>query len=79
MNELLSSDDDDKNRTIVTEKEKRYNKLREIIKEIKIKMKNHDFVQLLDKYEKLNKEIEKGAKFFETEGGIPRVYLRCLC
>lgn len=44
-----------------------------------MKMKNLDFVQLLDKYELLNKEIEKGAKFFEKEGGVPRLYIRILC
>jgi translation initiation factor 3 subunit C len=63
----------------VTEKEKRFTKLREIIKDIKIKIKNQDFVILLDKFEELNKEVEKSAKVFEKEGGVPRFYIRVLC
>lgn len=42
-------------------------------------MKNNDFVSMLDFFEKLNKEIEKGEKVFEREGGVPRLYIRILC
>ncbi|CAD8092142.1 unnamed protein product [Paramecium sonneborni] len=76
---LIDSDDDGEQRVIVTEKEKRYIKLREIIKEMKIKIKNQDFVILLDKFEELNKEVEKSAKVFEKEGGLPRFYIRIMC
>ncbi|CAK76776.1 unnamed protein product (macronuclear) [Paramecium tetraurelia] len=76
---LIDSDDDQGQRVIVTEKEKRYARLREIIKDIKIKIKNQDFVTLLDKFEELNKEVEKSTKVFEKEGGLPRFYIRIMC
>ena len=42
-------------------------------------MNNNDFVSLLSEFEDLNKELEKGAKIFEKEGGVPRFYIRHLC
>lgn len=76
----MSSDDESNDRsTVLYEKEKRYKNLREVAAEIKVRIKNQDFVSLLDKYESLNKEFEKGKLFFEKEGKLPRVYIRCLC
>jgi translation initiation factor 3 subunit C len=53
--------------------------MREFIDRMRKKMNINDFVTLQTDFDDLNKELEKGLKIFEKEGGIPRFYIRTLC
>jgi hypothetical protein len=53
--------------------------MREVIDRMRKHMKINDFVSLFNDFEDLNKELEKGIKVFEKEGGAPRFYIRTLC
>lgn len=64
---------------VVSEKDKRVLRMREVIDRIRKKMKINDFVSLSNDFDELNRELEKGAKVFEKEGGAPRFYVRTLC
>ncbi|KAM3135219.1 hypothetical protein pb186bvf_012684 [Paramecium bursaria] len=76
--DIIGSEDEGE-RKVVTEKEKRIKRLREVITNIKAKQNNNDFVGLLDLYESLQQELEKCGKVFQEDQGLPRLYVRTIC
>lgn len=73
----FTSDDDDGpavKRVVKTQKQKIFEKLREIINAIKLKIEYRDFNQMFDKFQELNKEIATNKIFFDKEG-IPKMYI----
>ena len=77
--EGIESSEEDERHVVISEKQKRTQKMREIIQRIRNKFLINDFVSLLSEFEDLVKEAEKGARLFEKEGGYPRFYIRILC
>ena len=69
------SSDEDEKRIVKSEKEKRYEAIRESIDKIKDKMKIKDFSAIHDLFDELNKQIEKSKKVIEKEG-VPLFYIR---
>ena len=76
MQDIDTSEDEEKH-IIVSEKDKRFLKMKEIIDKINKKMNIKDFSSLLEHFEELNKELEKSKKILEKEG-IPRFYIRTI-
>jgi len=70
-----SSSDEDTKRVVRSEKDKRYEALRNSIDKIKDKMKIEDFVAMGDEFDELNKQLEKSKKVIEKEG-VPQFYIR---
>jgi Eukaryotic translation initiation factor 3 subunit 8 N-terminus. len=70
-----SSSDEDVKRVVRSEKDKRYEALRQVISRIKDKMRIKDFVSLSDEFDELNKQLEKSKKVIEKEG-VPLFYIR---
>jgi translation initiation factor 3 subunit C len=70
-----SSSDEDVKRVVRSEKDKRYDALRQIIARIKDKMRIKDFMALTDEFDELNKQLDKSKKVIEKEG-VPLFYIR---
>lgn len=73
----LSDDEEDTKRVVRSEKDKRYEDLRNIIKTLKNHKKIKDMASVLTDFEGLCKSYDKAKKVVDKEG-IPRFYLRCL-
>ena len=69
------SSDEDEKRVVKSEKDKRFEAIREIIDKIKDKMKIKDFSAIHDLFDELNKQVEKAKKVIEKEG-VPLFYIR---
>lgn len=73
--------DDDRNnnekRVVRTEKEKKWNIVKDITIKINNALNNQDFEKVWNMLQDLLKEIEKMTKLIEKEG-YPQVFLRCL-
>ncbi|EGR29501.1 hypothetical protein IMG5_154470 [Ichthyophthirius multifiliis] len=77
MDILDSSSEEDEKRKVLSEKDKRFNQMKEIISNIKQKLERHEFTQVEEEFKKLNKELEKAKKVID-ETGIPSFYIRVL-
>jgi len=77
---LFSDDDTDDKRVVRTEKEKRYESLHNIIKNIKNSKKIKDFNKMLSSFEELLKAYDKARAVIakEEKGATPRFYVRIL-
>ncbi|XP_025093059.1 eukaryotic translation initiation factor 3 subunit C-like isoform X2 [Pomacea canaliculata] len=73
----LSDDEEDARRIVRSEKDKRYEELRDIIKTLKNHKKIKDMASVLTDFESLGRAYDKARKVVDKEG-IPRFYLRCL-
>eukprot|EP00745_Piridium_sociabile_P042388 TRINITY_DN85371_c0_g1_i1.p1 TRINITY_DN85371_c0_g1~~TRINITY_DN85371_c0_g1_i1.p1 ORF type:complete len:942 (-),score=320.40 TRINITY_DN85371_c0_g1_i1:456-3281(-) len=73
----LSDDEEDTKRVVRSEKDKRYEDLRNIIKTLQNHKKIKDMASVLTDFEGLCKSYDKAKKVVDKEG-IPRFYLRCL-
>ncbi|KAL8619146.1 hypothetical protein ACOMHN_019418 [Nucella lapillus] len=73
----LSDDEEDTKRVVRSEKDKRYEDLRNIIKTLKNHKKIKDMASVLTDFEGLCKSYDKAKKVVDKEG-MPRFYLRCL-
>ncbi|XP_070204954.1 eukaryotic translation initiation factor 3 subunit C-like isoform X3 [Littorina saxatilis] len=73
----LSDDEEDTKRVVRSEKDKRYDDLRNIIKTMRNHKKIKDMASVLTDFEGLCKSYDKARKVVDREG-IPRFYLRCL-
>lgn len=72
-----SDNDDDQRRVVRSAKDKRFDELAQTVEQMRNKMKNNDWVSLLECFDKLNKQLEK--VFRVTEGiSVPRLYLKAL-
>lgn len=72
-----SDDEDDTKRTVRTLKDKRFEELQTIIKNMKNHMKIKDMSKVLTDFEDLGKAYDKTKKVVDKEG-IPRFYIRTL-
>jgi hypothetical protein len=70
-----SSSDEDEKRVVRSEKDKRFEAIRQVITKIKDKMKIKDFISISDEFDNLGKEFEKAKKVVDKEG-IPVFYIR---
>lgn len=74
--EMFNSDsDEDTKRRVLSEKEKRFNKLKEIIGNIKQSTERHNFSTVETDFNTLIKEFEKSKKVVD-ETGIPSFFIR---
>lgn len=73
--DLESESEEEEKRVVRSEKEKRYGKLKEIIRKIQDKININDFFSISDLFEELNKELEKSKKVIAKEG-IPKFYIK---
>ncbi|KAL4224197.1 Eukaryotic translation initiation factor 3 subunit C [Mactra antiquata] len=73
----FSDDEEETRRVVRSEKDKRYDELRNIIKSLKNKKKIKDMSNVLSEFESLMKAFDKAKKVVEKEG-IPRFYIRTL-
>jgi len=74
-NYFSESSEEEEGRRVKTEKEKRYDAIKEVIEKIKEKIKIKDFGAILDGFDDLNKQVEKAKKIVEKEG-VPIFYTR---
>ncbi|KAF2359074.1 Eukaryotic translation initiation factor 3 subunit C [Trinorchestia longiramus] len=76
----FSDDEEDTKRVVRSAKEKRYEELQSIIKNMKNYKKNKDLASLHSSFEDLCRAYVKAAVVIEKEDGgkIPRFYIRCL-
>jgi hypothetical protein len=70
-----SSSDEDEKRVVRSEKDKRFEAIRQVITKIKDKMRIKDFISISDEFDNLGKEFEKAKKVVDKEG-IPIFYIR---
>lgn len=77
---LYSDDETDDKRVVRTEKEKRFESLNIIIKQIRNAKKIRDFNKMLTSYEDLSKAYEKAKSVIakEEKGVVPRFYIKIL-
>ena len=75
-----SSDEEEARRVVRTTKEKRFEELHTIIKQIRNFKKIKDFSKMLTAFENLCKAYTKAKTVIDKEEGgvVPRFYLRCL-
>ncbi|KAK7488251.1 hypothetical protein BaRGS_00020558 [Batillaria attramentaria] len=73
----LSDDEEDTRRIVRSEKDKRYDELRTIIKTMRNHKKIKDMAKVLTDFESLGRCYDKAKKVVDKEGN-PRFYLRCL-
>ena len=75
-----SSEEEDRRRVVKTTKERRYDMLTSIIKQVKNYKKIKDFSKLLTAYEELTKAFLKAKAVIDKEddGVTPRFYIKCL-
>ncbi|XP_052799625.1 eukaryotic translation initiation factor 3 subunit C-like isoform X2 [Mya arenaria] len=73
----FSDDEEETKRVVRSEKDKRYDDLKNIIKDLKNKKKIKDLSNVLTEFESLLKAYDKAKKVVEKEG-IPRFYIRTL-
>lgn len=76
----FSEDEEDQKRVVRTAKEKRFEDLNAIVKQIKNFRKIRDFAKLLTAFENLTKAYTKAKPVIDKEeGGVaPRFFVRCL-
>ncbi|KRX58152.1 Eukaryotic translation initiation factor 3 subunit C [Trichinella sp. T9] len=75
----FSDSDDDERRVVRPEKDRRYEELNELIRQIKNYRKISDMSKLLSGFEDLCKAFHKARALIDREGGgTPRFFLRCL-
>ncbi|XP_041347425.1 eukaryotic translation initiation factor 3 subunit C-like isoform X3 [Gigantopelta aegis] len=74
----FSDDEEDTKRVVRSEKDKRYDEIRTIIKQMKNHKNIKDMPNVLTDFESLGKAYEKARKVVDKEG-IPRFFLQCLC
>ncbi|XP_013399925.1 eukaryotic translation initiation factor 3 subunit C isoform X2 [Lingula anatina] len=73
----FSDDEEDTKRVVRSAKDKRYEEIRNIIKQLKNHKKIKDMSNVLSDFEDLGRAYDKAKKVVEKEG-IPRFYLRAL-
>ncbi|XP_046343350.1 eukaryotic translation initiation factor 3 subunit C-like isoform X2 [Haliotis rufescens] len=73
----MSDDEEDTKRVVRSEKDKRYEEINNVIKQLKNHKKIKDMSNVLTDFEGLGKAYEKARKVVDKEG-IPRFYIRCL-
>ncbi|CAD5114851.1 DgyrCDS3887 [Dimorphilus gyrociliatus] len=74
-----SESDDEEKRVVRSAKDKRYEELRDVIKQISNHKKIKDMTKVLSTFEDLSRVFEKSKKVIEREGlPIPRFFLKCL-
>ncbi|KAL4480377.1 hypothetical protein ABPG74_020893 [Tetrahymena malaccensis] len=77
-NELFDSDsDEDIKRVVLSEKDKRYMKLKETIANLKQNMERQNFANVDDLFDTLLKDYEKSKKIID-EHGIPSFFIRAI-
>ncbi|KAH9518662.1 Eukaryotic translation initiation factor 3 subunit C [Bulinus truncatus] len=75
---LQFSDDEEETRRVVrSEKDKRFDEIRTIIKQLKNHKKIKDFANVLTDFESLIKAFEKARKVVDKEG-VPKFYIRTI-
>ncbi|KRY93188.1 Eukaryotic translation initiation factor 3 subunit C [Trichinella pseudospiralis] len=75
----FSDSDDDERRVVRPEKDRRFEELNELIRQIKNYRKISDMSKLLGGFEDLCKAFQKARALIDREGGgTPRFFLRCL-
>ncbi|XP_063867865.1 eukaryotic translation initiation factor 3 subunit C-like [Scylla paramamosain] len=77
---VFSEDEDETKRVVRSAKEKRYEELKNIIKNIKNYKKNKDMASLLSSFEDVCRAYSKALPVVQKEEGgrTPRFYIRCL-
>ncbi|XP_005093913.1 eukaryotic translation initiation factor 3 subunit C isoform X2 [Aplysia californica] len=73
----FSDDEEETKRVVRSEKDKRYDEIRSIIKLLKNHMKIKDMANVLTDFESLTKAFDKAKKVVEKEG-MPRIYIRTI-
>ncbi|CAF1500408.1 unnamed protein product, partial [Didymodactylos carnosus] len=74
----FSDDEEDVKRVVKSEREKRYDELREIIKKMKNAKRIRDIGLVFESFENLTKAFDKARKVVEKDQAIPRFYIRTL-
>jgi len=72
-----SDDEEDQQRVVRSEKDKRFDQLKSIIKALQNAMKISDWASILNQFDKLSVEFGKANKVVRKEG-IPKFYLKCV-
>lgn len=73
----FSDDEEDTKRVVRSEKDKRYEEINGIIKQLKNHKKIKDMANVLTDFESLTRAFEKARKVIDKEG-VPRFYIRTL-
>lgn len=74
----IGSDSEEEKRVVRTEKDKKWTAMRTICNKIKDKMRIEDFIELLNQFLALLKEIEKSKKLLEQEPTYPSFLMNAL-
>merc|ERR1719447_1089564 len=74
---VFSDDEEDTKRVVRTLKDKRFEELQTIIKQMKNHKKIKDMAKVLEDFEELDRAYQKSKKVIEAEG-FPRFVVRCL-
>nr|KAI8738451.1 eukaryotic translation initiation factor 3 subunit C-like; partial [Biomphalaria glabrata] len=73
----ISDDEEETRRVVRSEKDKRFEEIRTIIKQLKNHKKIKDFANVLTDFEGLTKAFEKARKVVDKEG-VPKFYIRTI-
>lgn len=74
---VQSDDDEDTKRVVKSSREKKYEELQTIIKNLKNHKKIKDMSNVLNDFEELGKAREKAKKVIDKDG-LPRFFIKCL-
>merc|ERR1719431_2316496 len=74
---VFSDDEEDTKRVVRTQKDKRFDEMQTIIKQMKNHKKIRDMAKVLEDFEELDRAYQKSRKVIESEG-FPRFVVRCL-
>merc|ERR1719431_714741 len=74
---VFSDDEEDTKRVVRTQKDKRFDEMQTIIKQMKNHKKIRDMAKVLEVFEELDRAYQKSRKVIESEG-FPRFVVRCL-
>lgn len=75
---MVSDDEEDEKRVVRSQKDKRYDELKDIIKSMRNSQKIRDIVKLQTVFETLQKVYQKARSVFEQEGGVPKFFISAL-
>lgn len=74
----FSDDEEETKRVVRSQKDKRYEEMTNLLKQLKNHKKIKDFTQVLTEFENLGKAFSKAKSVIEKEGSIPQFYIRGL-
>ncbi|CAH1233219.1 EIF3C [Branchiostoma lanceolatum] len=74
----FSDDEEETKRVVRSAKDKRFEELQNVIKQLRNHKKIKDISKVLETFEDLTKALQKSQKVIEKEGGVPRFYIRAL-